>query len=75
MWVIFNVPSVPELAVQGNPALDLQNGTVTFNVSVITDSSAIKFSDGVARLTWHKAANPNQYAKVPYRPVHERTNG
>ena len=59
-------------AVQGNPVLDLQNGTVTLNVTVISDPKSIKFSDGIARLTYNKAANPNQYAKVICPPMHER---
>ena len=73
IWVMLDVASNQALrAVQGNPVLDLQNGTVSFNVSVITDPKAIKFSDGVARLTYSKAANPNQYAKVARLPVPER---
>ncbi len=60
---------VPALAPQGNPVLDLQNGTVTFNVSIISSASALKFSDGVARTTYNKAANPNQFAKVPFSPA------
>ena len=53
---------------QGTPALDLQNGTVTFNVSVIADPKSIKFSDGIARQTYNKAAHPNTYAKVLVLP-------
>ena len=53
---------------QGNPALDLQNGTITFNVSIISNASAIKFGDGVARSTYNRAVNTShnasRFAKV-----------
>ena len=51
---------------QGNPDLDLANGTITFNVSIISQASQLKFSDGVAHESYEKAVNStrDKYAQV-----------
>lgn len=49
---------------QGLPALDPKTSALTFNVSIISDPAYLKFSDGVARMTYNKQVTPNSFAKV-----------
>lgn len=39
-------------------------GTLTFNVTIVSDPQYIKFPDGVARLTYEKAVHSSAYARV-----------
>ena len=66
---------------QGNPALDLQSGTITLNVSIISQASALKFSDGVSHSTYNRALNatgsngrsPSRFAKVTHDKMRRST--
>ena len=49
---------------QGAPVYDYPSSTLTLNITVISDPSALKFRDGIARQTYQNALNPNQFAKV-----------
>ena len=50
--------------VQGAPQYDYPSSTLILNITVISDPSVLKFSDGIARQTYQNALNPNQFAKV-----------
>ena len=49
---------------QGAPVYDYPSSILTLNITVISDPSSLKFSDGIARKTYQNALNPNQFAKV-----------
>ena len=50
--------------VQGAPVYDYPTSTLTLNITVISDPSALKFQDGIAKQTYQNALQPNQFAKV-----------
>ena len=50
--------------VQGAPVYDYPSSTLTLNITVISDPSALKFQDGIAKQTYQNALQPNQFAKV-----------
>lgn len=43
---------------------DYPTSTLTLNITVISDPSALKFQDGIAKQTYQNALQPNQFAKV-----------
>ena len=43
---------------------DFLNATLTLNITVITDPTALKFQDGIARQTYQNSVTPNQFARV-----------
>ena len=43
---------------------DFVNATLTLNITVITDPTALKFQDGIARQTYQNSVTPNQFARV-----------
>lgn len=49
---------------QGAPVYDFMNATLTLNITVITDPTALKFQDGIARQTYQNSVTPNQFARV-----------
>lgn len=49
---------------QGAPDYDYPSSTLILNITVISDPSALKFRDGIARQTYQNALTPNQFAKV-----------
>ncbi|CAL5218870.1 g603 [Coccomyxa viridis] len=49
--------------VNGSPEYDYPSSTLTLNITVISDPTALKFRDGIARQTYNNALNPNQFAK------------
>lgn len=49
---------------QALPVFDPLAGTLTFNVTIVSDPKYIKFPDGIARLTYAKAVTPSAYARV-----------
>lgn len=49
---------------QALPVFDPLAGTLTFNVTIVSDPKYIKFPDGIARLTYAKAVTPNAFARV-----------
>lgn len=52
---------------QALPVFDPAAGTLTFNVTIVSNPAYIKFPGGIARLTYEKAITPSAYAKVcPY---------
>ena len=57
------------------PVFDPAAGTLTFNITIVSDPKYIKFPDGIARLTYAKAVTPSAYARVchillPSCPAH-----
>ena len=49
---------------QALPVFDPAAGTLTFNVTIVSNPASIKFPGGIARLTYEKAVAPSAYAKV-----------
>ncbi|KAK9915588.1 hypothetical protein WJX75_001243 [Coccomyxa subellipsoidea] len=51
------------LLINALPVFDPLAGTLTFNVTIVSDPKYIKFPDGIARLTYAKAVTPNAFAR------------
>ncbi|EIE25795.1 hypothetical protein COCSUDRAFT_52577 [Coccomyxa subellipsoidea C-169] len=51
------------LLINAVPVFDAAAGTLTFNITIVSDPKYIKFPDGIARLTYAKAVTPSAYAR------------